>query len=303
MTTAVESNVSDRQLAGDDLLVRRTRRQALIRIARRQPVGTVAAVVVMMFVLIAIFADQIAPYDPIGLNRGHRLEGPSGTFWLGTDESSRDILSRLVVGARISILVGVAATAIGMSAGVIVGLVSGWFSGRIDLVIQRFVDAMIAFPTIILLLALTAVWGPGVLQAILIIGVALAPQVSRVVRGSVLATRPNTYIEAAASLGASNTRIMMRHILPNVAAPIVVMASIVVGGAILAEASLGFLGLGIPPPTPSWGQMLSNSGRAYMESNPLIAIAPGVAITLFVLAFNLFGDALRDVLDPSLRGR
>lgn len=274
-----------------------------MRIARRQPVGSVAAAVVLLFVFVAIFADQIAPYDPIGLNRGHRLEGPSWDFLLGTDESSRDIFSRLVVGARISIAVGAVATAIGIGAGVVVGLVSGWFSGRIDLIIQRFVDAMIAFPTIVLLLALTAVWGPGVLNAMFIIGVTLAPQVSRVVRGSVLSTRPNTYIEAASAMGASDTRIMLQHILPNVAAPILVMASIIVGGAILAEASLGFLGLGIPPPTPSWGQMLSNDGRAYMESNPLIAIAPGLAITVFVLAFNLFGDALRDVLDPSLRGR
>jgi ABC-type dipeptide/oligopeptide/nickel transport system permease subunit len=263
----------------------------------------VAAILIAMVVLVAIFAPVIAPYDPnASVAQGLLRPGEQG-FILGTDFLGRDVLSRIIYGSRISLRVGIMAVAIGTLGGTIVGTVSGYFGGKVDLVVQRFVDCVQAFPALILLISVISVVGASTNNAMVAIGVLLIAGTSRVVRGAVLSVRKLAYVEAATVLGASNARIMLRHILPNVMAPVIVLASIVLGEAIIIEAGLSFLGLGTQPPTASWGQMLSGDGRQYMFTRPALAIFPGLAIAVTVLAFNLLGDTIRDVLDPRLRTR
>lgn len=264
--------------------------------------GAFGAAMVFLLVFAAIFADVIAPYDPMEIHADFALRGPSLQFWAGTDESGRDVLSRIIFGSRISLMVGIIAVGMGSMGGALVGIVSGYFGGKADFLIQRVVDAMMSFPGLILVMAIVSVLGPSTFNAMLAIGMLIIPSNSRVVRGAVLSIKQNQYVEAAQAMGATNLRIMWAHILPNVTAPIMVLASILLGSAILIEASLGFLGLGTQPPDPSWGSMLSKSGRKYMELAPWLAVAPGVAISLAVLGFNMLGDALRDVWDPRLRG-
>jgi peptide/nickel transport system permease protein len=221
---------------------------------------------------------------------------------MGTDHVGRDIYSRIVHGAKVSITVGFVAVAIGTGAGSAIGLVSGFQGGKLDLYVQRFIDAWIAFPGLVLILVLVSMLGPSLLNVSIAIGIGSIPGTSRLVRSAVLSTKENEYIVAAQAIGATRIRVGARHILPNVTAPIIIVSTVSLGGAILAESSLSFLGLGVPPPAPTWGGMLSREGREFMIVQPLLGLWPGIAITAVVMAFNLFGDALRDVWDPRLRG-
>ena len=286
------------------------KRQAvgLKRFSRSKPMGAAGLVFVVLIVLAAIFAPVVSPYDPYASNLNEnglpvRLEGPGASFPLGTDALGRDVLSRIIYGARISLVVGLGAVALGTLFGALVGLASGYFVGKVDQVLQRVVDTLMAIPAIVLALAVITMLEPGLFNIILVIAIVIAPGTSRVVRGTVLAIKENVYIEAARSIGAGGTRIVFRHILPNVFAPIIVIASIWVGNAIVIEAALSYLGLGTPPPTPTWGGMLALEGRRHLENAPWLALAPGAAISIAVLSVNMLGDALRDVLDPRLRNR
>jgi peptide/nickel transport system permease protein len=281
---------------------------ALVLFARRKPLGAVSGVIILALVIVAIFAPALAPRDPYALNLNERglpirMEPPSVSFPLGTDPLGRDVLSRIVYGARVSLIAGFASVALGTLLGTALGLVSGYWEGRLDYVIQRGVDTTMAVPGIVLALAVMSVLGQSLTNIILVIALVIAPGASRVVRGTVLAVKQHTFVDAAAALGASPARIVARHVLPNVFAPILVIATVWLGNAIVIEAALSFLGLGTPPPTPTWGAMLSSEGRRNLETAPHLAIFPGLAISVVVLAFNMLGDALRDVLDPRLRSR
>ncbi len=276
--------------------------RGLVRFCRQKPLGAVGGFLVVILIFAAIAAELVSPYDPLSQTPAARLQGPSLDHWLGTDQLGRDTLSRIIYGSRTSLLVGFVAVGIGTLGGTIIGLVSGYFGGWLDLLVQRVMDAFQAFPAIILALALISVLGTGIENVMLAIGIVIMPGASRIVRGAVMAQKQNLYVEAARTIGCSQTRIIWQHILPNVTAPIIVIVSIQLGGAILAEASLTFLGLGTQPPDASWGLMLNGATQRFMVLQPWMAIAPGVAISLAVFGFNLFGDALRDVLDPRLRG-
>jgi len=278
-----------------------SRRQLLWNSIKRKPLGAASAAVIALLVLTAIFADVLAPYDPLATHPEIRLASPSRDHPFGTDDIGRDVLSRIIYGSRISLWVGLVAVGIGTIAGMLIGLVCGYWEGRIDLVVQRIMDAIQAIPGLILALAIVSVLTPNTTNAMLAIAMVIIPGNSRIVRGAVLAAKQNRYVEAAEAMGCRQARILLSHILPNVTAPILIIASIWLGNAILIEASLSFLGLGTQPPTPSWGLMLSSTGRAFMEQAPWLAIFPGAAISLAVLAFNLFGDTLRDAWDPKLR--
>jgi ABC-type dipeptide/oligopeptide/nickel transport system permease subunit len=257
---------------------------------------------ILTVIVMAVFAEQIAPFDPLESHAADRLQSPNSEYLLGTDQLGRDVLSRIIYGARISLLVGLVSVAIATVCGAIVGLLSGYFGGTLDIVVQRIVDAFQAFPGLILALALMSVFGSGIVQVTVAIAIVIAPSQSRVVRSAVLGMKENQYMEAARAIGANDLRLVLWHVLPNVTAPILILASTTLGLAILIEGGLSFLGLGTPPPTPSWGGMLSGSSRVYMERAPTLSLFPGIAITATVLAFNLFGDTLRDIWDPRLRG-
>jgi peptide/nickel transport system permease protein len=274
-----------------------------LALARRKPLGAISVVIIVLVVLTAVFAPLIAPYDPTATHPRDKLQGPSATYWLGTDDLGRDVFSRIVYGARTSLVAGLAATIFGTLVGSFFGMLSGYAGGRTDMIIQRVMDSLQALPPIVLLLVVVVALGPSLWNIIWALAIFTVPGAGRIVRGAALATKTEVYVEAARLVGARPMRILLRHILPNVTAPIIVIASVTIGAAILAEASLSFLGLGVPPPSPSWGGMLAASGRRYFESTPTLAIFPGLAITLTVLAFNLMGDTLRDILDPRLRGR
>src|SRR6266571_8380799 len=270
---------------------------------KRKPLGAVSAALLFVIVLTALFAPVLAPYHPLTTEPEVRLQAPSRAHLFGTDDIGRDVFSRIIYGARISLWVGLLAVGIGTVAGTIIGLICGYWEGRLDLILQRFMDALMAIPGLILALAIVSVLTPNTTNAMLAIAVVIIPGNSRIVRGAVLSAKQNPYVEAAQAIGCGHLRIIASHILPNVTAPILIIASIWLGNAIFIEASLSFLGLGTQPPTPSWGLMLSSTGRAFMEQAPWLAIFPGLAISLAVLGFNLFGDTLRDVWDPKLRGR
>lgn len=267
----------------------------------RQPVGGTSAVVIVILLLTAIFAPVIATDDPIKISRD-TFVGPGLSHFFGTDDLGRDMFSRVVHGSRISLKVGILAVTMGTMTGALVGLVSGFFGGWVDMVIQRVVDAILAFPGIVLAMAIVSVLGTSTTNALLAIAIVIIPFQSRVIRGAVMSIKQNVYVEAAITLGATPPRVMFRHVLPNVIAPILILISSSLGNAILIEAGLSFLGLSTQPPEPSWGLMLSGTGRRYMEQAPWLAIFPGIAISITVLAFNLLGDVIRDVLDPRLRG-
>ena len=273
---------------------------AVLRVLRK-PVGAGSAAVIALLVSAAVLAPVVAPYDPIAISIDI-FKPPGAGHLFGTDDLGRDLFSRIVHGARISLYVGLLAVGLGSLGGALVGLVSGFAGGWVDMVIQRVVDAVLAFPGIVLAMSLVAVLGTSTTNALLAIAIIIIPFQSRVVRGAVLAVKQNVYIEAARTIGESPQRIMFRHVLPNVVAPILILISASLGNAILIEAGLSFLGLSTQPPDPSWGLMLSGTGRRYMEEAPWLAIFPGLAIAITVLAFNLLGDVVRDVLDPRLRG-
>jgi len=271
-------------------------------LARRHMLGAIGLVIMVLFVLAALLADLIGRYDPLSVDSLQRLAPPSAQHWLGTDAFGRDVWSRIVHGARISLAVGVGSTLLGSSIGVMVGLASGYLSGWVDLVFQRITDILQALPLLVLALVMTAALGPSLPNVIIAIAIPLIPTVARVIRANTLALRELPFIEAAKSIGMSETRIALRHVLPNTLAPLIVLATAQLGSTILTEASLSFLGLGIPEPYPSWGRMLSESAAEYVRVAPWLVIFPGIAISLAVFGTNLFGDALRDILDPRQRG-
>jgi peptide/nickel transport system permease protein len=272
------------------------------RFCRRKPLGALGGIIVLGLLVMAGFAEWIAPYAYDAQIPGARLKPPGREFVFGTDNVSRDIFSRIVYGARVSVTVGFLTVLLGNVVAAMIGITSGYFRGRYDIVVQRLVDAWQSFPYLIIILSLLAVLGPGLLNVVLALSILVAAAASRVIRGATLAVVEHPYIEAARAMGAGHLRVIVRHILPNVTATIVVVSTIGLGGVILAESALSFLGFGVPPHHPSWGSMLSGSGRTYMYTAPWIAIWPGVAISLVVFGFNMLGDALRDVLDPRLRG-
>jgi ABC-type dipeptide/oligopeptide/nickel transport system permease subunit len=274
---------------------------ALVSAMRKKPLGAASAGLIVVLLLTACFAELLAPYDPLAARPEIRLSAPTWEHPFGTDDIGRDVLSRVIHGARISLWVGFLAVGIGTVAGMLIGLLCGYCEGRVDLVFQRLMDAIQAIPGLVLALAIVSVLRPNTTNAMLAIAMVIIPGNSRIVRGAVLAAKQNRYVEAAQAIGCRHPRIIMSHILPNVTAPILIIASIWFGNAILIEATLSFLGVGTQPPTPSWGLMLSSTGRAFMEQAPWLAVFPGLAISVAVLGFNLFGDTLRDAWDPKLR--
>jgi peptide/nickel transport system permease protein len=270
---------------------------------KRKPLGAVGAALLLAFVGVAVLAPALATHDPDLNNYRARVKPPSAQYWFGTDGFGRDIYSRVVYGARLSIYVGVFATLLGTTLGALTGLLSGFFGGRIDQFIQRCADVMFPLPGLVLAMAIVTMLGPSMLNVIIAIAIPRLPSTNRVIRSAVLSAKESLYVEASRAIGCNSWRIMLRHLLPNVTAPYIVIAMAGLSGAILVEASLSFLGLGVPPPAPSWGRMLSVEGMRYFETAPWMAIFPGVFISAAVFGANLFGDALRDVLDPKLRGR
>ena len=272
------------------------------RLVREKPLGTVSGIVILVLILVAIFADALAPYEFTEIHLRDILQGSSTQYLLGTDHVGRDLLSRLIYGARLSLVVGLAATAINVVVALMVGGTSGFFGGKFDLGMQRFVDAWISFPGLLLLLTIMSIVGQGILQIIVVLGISGGIGSSRVVRGAVIGIKENDYFLAAEAIGNSKWRAFFRHVLPNVVPVAIIIFSITVGGVIIGAASLSFLGFGLPPATPDWGGLLSREGREYMEVAPHLALYPGLALTITVYCFNMFGDALRDLLDPRLRG-
>jgi len=273
----------------------------VIFFTRRYPLGAVGALIVALFIFTAVFADIIAPTDPTATNAKFSLARPSSLFWLGADFMGRDMYSRIVHGARISLAVGAGAMGLGAVIGISVGLASGYLGGWFDLIVQRLLDIMQALPLLVMAIVMAASLGPSLRNTIIAIAIPLVPTVSRVVRSNTLSLREQPFVEAARAVGMGELRIAVRHVLPNTLAPLIVLATAQLGSAILVEASLSFLGLGIPEPHPSWGRMLSESAAEYVRTAPWLVIFPGVAISLTVFGTNLLGDALRDILDPRQR--
>ena len=272
------------------------------RLFREKPLGAAGAVVFVLFLFCGIFADLLAPYGMNQIAPLKRLRPPSLDFPFGTDNLGRDMLSRCLYGAQLSVIIGFCAAGLATIISIVLGVVSGYLGGKFDLVLQRFVDAWMSFPDLIILIVVVSVVGPGMPQIIGTLGLLLGIAGSRIIRGAVVSVRENMYVHAAQSTGASTFRILWRHILPNVMAPIIVLFTTRVGTVILAESGLSFLGLGVPPPAPTWGGLLSGSGRTFMLQGPWLALAPGLCLTVVVYATNMFGDALRDLLDPRMRG-
>ena len=270
--------------------------------SRRKPLGAVGAGSLVVLVVLAVFASLIATHDPLAIDVPARLQGPSWSNLFGTDQFGRDVFSRIVYGTRVSIIVGLGGAAITVFFATIIGVVSGYFRGSTDMLMQRVVDAFMSLPTMIVLLMAVFLLGKSLINVVIVLGVIGAPPASRVIRGSTISVMANQYIESARAVGCSDARIIIMHVLPNIAAPVLVMASIAVGGNILAEAALSFLGLGVEPPDPTWGNMLSLAGLQSLTDNPWLAFFPGAFITLAVFCVNVLGDALRDELDPSRRG-
>jgi len=268
---------------------------------RRYPLGAAGAVIVVVFMLAALFADVVAPFDPTSTNARGSLAPPGSTYWLGADFMGRDVFSRIVHGARISLAVGVGATTLGCVLGVAVGLMSGYLGGWVDLVAQRVMDIMQSLPLLVMALVMAASLGPSLRNTIIAIAIPLVPNIARVIRSSTLSLREQPFVEAARATGMRELRIAVRHVLPNTLAPLIVLATAQLGSAILTEASLSFLGVGVPEPHPSWGRMLSESAAEYVRTAPWLVIFPGIAISLAVFGTNLLGDALRDMLDPRER--
>jgi peptide/nickel transport system permease protein len=270
---------------------------------QRKPLGAIGAVILFAFIGVALLAPHVATYDPDLNNYRARVKPPSAEHWFGTDNFGRDIYSRVIYGARISMYVGILATLMGTSIGAAAGLFSGFFGGRVDQFVQRVADVMFTIPGLVLAMAIVTMLGPSMFNVILAIAIPRIPDTNRVIRSAVLSVKESLYVDAAHAVGCASWRIMLRHILPNVLAPYIVIASAGLSGAILVESSLSFLGLGVPPPAPSWGRMLSTEGMRFFETATWMAIFPGIFISAAVFGANLFGDALRDVLDPKLRGQ
>ncbi len=274
---------------------------AIADFVRQRPLGAIGAGIILVMVAAAVTAGLIAPYNPLENDYAAMLAAPSAEHWLGTDAFGRDVLSRVLYGSRTALVVGLGASLLGATLGSLIGVASAYFGGRVDLVVQRVMDVFFAFPVIILALTVVAVLGTGAGNVILAIATPMVPRCARVVRSCALAVREMPYVDAARASGYGHARIILRHMLPNVMAPILIMATAFLGEAILLEASLSFLGLGVQEPTAAWGLMLRGAAVEFAESAPWMAIFPGLAISLAVFGFNLFGDSLRDALDPRLR--
>ena len=275
--------------------------EVVLRFVRTKPLGAAGALIILGMLFVAVFARALAPYDPYTGDYAVQFSRPSAEHWLGTDEFGRDVLSRLMYGARIALFVGFTASFAGCTIGGLVGVLSAYWGGKADLLIERLMDILLAFPQLILALAIASILGPAVPNVVIAVAIPIIPRAARVVRATALAIKENQYVEAVHALGATQPRVILQHIVPNVVAPYIIMVTAQLGGAILAEAALSYLGLGAAEPTPSWGLMLSGSAPSYAEKAPWIALFPGMAISLGVFGFNLFGDSLRDALDPKLR--
>jgi len=273
-----------------------------LRLVKENPLGTVGGVITLVLLLVGIFADKIAPYGMNEVIPEAHLVPPSARFWFGTDNVSRDILSRVIYGARISVIVGLAGATIATILSLIIGTVSGYLGGKLDLIVQRVVDSWMCIPQLILMLIFISIIGAGIWQVIIVLGIQWGIIGSRIIRSATIGVRGNVYVEAAEAIGCSRPRILTRHILPNIMAPTIILFTTRVPLVILVEAALSFLGFGIPPPQPSWGGMLSGSGLNYMYLAPWMAIWPGLALAIVVYGINIFGDAVRDILDPRMRG-
>jgi peptide/nickel transport system permease protein len=292
------------QVSADDIIeTRRSVWQATLHFCRREPLGAFGMLIVIIMVVTGLSAELIAPYSPTSNDFAAMTEAPSWQHLLGTDQFGRDLLSRIIFGARTALIVGLTSAIVGGFAGLVLGVASAYFGGWLDLVFQRVFDIVMAFPLIIMALAMVAIFGSGLHNVIIAITVPLIPRCARVVRSSALAIREIPYVDAARACGYGHSRIILRHMVPNVMAPFLIMLTAFVGQAILAEASLSYLGLGVQEPTPAWGLMLQGGAEEYASTAPWIAIFPGLAIALTVFGVSLFGDALRDVLDPKLRER
>ena len=272
------------------------------RLVREKPLGIVSGIVILLLIIVSIFADVLAPYPHYEMHLVDRLTGPSAQYLLGADQLGRDLLSRLIYGARLSLVVGLAATTVNVLVAVLLGGTSGFLGGRLDLVVQRFVDAWMSFPGLLLLLTIISIVGQGLLQLILVLGISGGIGGSRVIRGAVIGIKEDDYLLSAAATGSSTMRSLVQHVLPNIMPVVIIIFSINIGGVIIAEASLSFLGFGLPPHVPSWGGMLSREGREFMEIAPGLAFWPGFCLTIVVYCLNMLGDAMRDLLDPRLRG-
>ena len=275
---------------------------SLMKLVKEKKLGAAGGIATLFLLLIGIFADFLAPY---GMNEtwvGDFIAPPSSEFWLGTDNVGRDLLSRVIFGARISVIVGLGSSIMATAISLVIGMVSGYIGGKLDLIVQRIVDIWMVLPGLIIMMIMITIIGPGVWQIIIVIGITSGVPGSRIVRSAVIGVKENDYVGVAVAIGCRVSRILVRHILPNIMAPTIIVFTTRVPNAILVEASLSFLGFGIPPPTPSWGGMLSGTGRAFMFDAPWMVIWPGLALATVVYAINMFGDAVRDLLDPKLRG-
>jgi len=274
---------------------------AVLKFVRTKPLGAAGAAIILGMLLVAASAGMLAPYDAYHADYGAQFARPSTEHWFGTDEFGRDLMSRIMYGARIALFVGFTASFAGCTIGGLLGVTSAYLGGKVDLLLERLMDILLAFPQLILALAIASILGPAVQNVVIAIAIPIIPRAARVVRATALAVKENVYVEAVNALGATRRRVVLRHIVPNVVAPYIIMLTAQLGGAILAEAALSYLGLGAAEPTPSWGLMLSGSALSYAEKAPWIPVFPGIAISLGVFGFNLFGDSLRDALDPKLR--
>lgn len=270
--------------------------------ARRKPLGAIGACVLLLMVLSAVFANVIAPFDPIEQDIPHRLHEPGGAYLFGTDTYGRDVFSRIIFGTRVSLYVGLVSVILGTGAGILIGVSSGYIGGKFDLVVQRIIDGLMGFPPLVLALVLVVAMGPSLNSVAFALAITYVPRVVRLARASAISTSQEMFVDAARAIGGGRFHIMLRHVVPNSLAPVFVLATGYLGTAIVAEASLSFLGLGVPPPHPSWGGMMQFGARGYLEAAPWLTVYPGLALSLVVFSFGLFGDALRDVLDPRLRG-
>ena len=293
--------LADTQIEG--LAMRKPWYEVSKTLLRKYPLGAAGALVVVVMIFLAVFANFLSPYDPESNDFEHMLTPPGLQYWLGTDQFGRDILTRIIFGARTALFVGFSCAIIGATVGLVFGVASAYFGGRFDLIFQRIMDIFMAFPLIIMALAVVSIFGTGTQNVIIAITIPFIPRCARVVRSSALAIREIPYVDAARALGFTHARIILRHMTPNVMAPYLIMLTAFVGQAILLEASLSYLGLGVQEPTPAWGLMLQGGAEEYAESAPWVAVYPGIAISLAVFGFNLFGDALRDALDPKLRSQ
>ena len=274
----------------------------LIRLWKEKPLGTIGLFIVLLLLFTGIFANFLAPYDMKEQDLYNMLAGPSAEHWLGTDNLGRDVLSQIIYGARVSVIIGLSATALTMFVSTIIGSLSALIGGKFDLIMQRFVDAWMSIPGMLVLLILVSILGRGEWQLIMALGIPGGIGGSRMIRSAVFAIRENTYVEAGRAIGGNTWTLLTKHILPNIMPVIIIGFSMMIGGVILMEAGLSFLGFGAPPGVPSWGRMLSVEGKMYMQSAPMLAIWPGLALSLVVYGTNMFGDAMRDLLDPRLKG-